>query len=30
MGKKANKRAKNFDWDLIAQETIKYYQEVNK
>ena len=30
MGKKANKRAKNFDWNLIAQETIKYYQEVNK
>ena len=30
MGKKANKRAKNFDWDLIAQETIKYYEEVSK
>jgi len=30
MGKKANKRAKNFDWNLIAQETIKYYKEVNK
>lgn len=30
MGKKANKRAKNFDWNLIAQKTIKYYEEVKK
>jgi len=30
MGNKANKRAKNFDWNLIAKETIKYYGEVNK
>ncbi|MDP2672613.1 MAG: glycosyltransferase family 4 protein [Nanoarchaeota archaeon] len=30
MGKKANKRAKNFNWNLIAQETIKYYEQVNK
>ena len=30
MGKKANKRAKNFDWNLIAQKTIKYYEEVSK
>ncbi|MEK6936146.1 MAG: glycosyltransferase family 4 protein, partial [Nanoarchaeota archaeon] len=30
MGKKANKRAKNFDWNLIAQKTIRYYEEVKK
>ncbi len=30
MGKKANKRAKNFDWDVIAQKTIQYYKEVRK
>ena len=30
MGNKANKRAKNFDWNLIAQKTIKYYEEVKK
>lgn len=30
MGKKANKRAKKFDWDLIAQNTIKYYGEVKQ
>ena len=30
MGKKANKRAKKFDWNLIAQKTIKYYEEVSK
>ena len=30
MGKKANKREKNFDWDLIAQKTIKYYEEVKQ
>lgn len=28
IGKKANKRAKNFDWDLIAKKTIQYYKEV--
>ena len=27
-GKNANKRAKNFDWDLIAKKTIQYYEEV--
>lgn len=27
-GKSANKRAKNFDWDLIARKTIQYYEEV--
>ena len=27
-GKNANKRAKNFDWDLIAKKTISYYEEV--
>ena len=30
MGKKASKRAKNFDWDLIAQKTIKYYGEIQR
>jgi len=30
IGKMANKRAKNFDWNLIAQKTIKYYEEVIK
>ena len=30
IGEKANKRAKNFDWNLIAQKTIKYYEEVKK
>ena len=28
IGKKANKRAKNFDWDIIAKKTVKYYKEV--
>ena len=28
VGKMASKRAKNFDWDLIAQKTIKYYNEI--
>ncbi|MDD5650144.1 MAG: glycosyltransferase family 4 protein [Candidatus Nanoarchaeia archaeon] len=28
VGKKAYKKAKKFDWDLIAQETIKYYEKV--
>ncbi len=28
VGKQANKRAKNFDWDIIAQKIIKYYEEV--
>ena len=27
-GKNANKRTKNFDWDLIAKQTIQYYEEV--
>ncbi|PIN87231.1 hypothetical protein COV19_00725 [Candidatus Woesearchaeota archaeon CG10_big_fil_rev_8_21_14_0_10_44_13] len=27
-GKRANKRAENFDWDIIAQKIIKYYKEV--
>ena len=27
-GKNANKRAKIFDWDLIAKKTIQYYEEV--
>ncbi|MBU3907017.1 MAG: glycosyltransferase family 4 protein [Nanoarchaeota archaeon] len=30
MGKKANERAKKFDWNLVAQKTIKYYEEVKK
>lgn len=30
MGKRANKRAKNFDWDIIAQKTIRYYGDVIK
>lgn len=30
IGKKANKRAKNFDWDLIAKQTIKYYGELKR
>ncbi|MFH1211112.1 MAG: glycosyltransferase family 4 protein [archaeon] len=30
IGKKANKRAKNFDWNLIVQKTIKYYEAVKK
>lgn len=30
IGKKASKRANNFDWNLIAQKTIKYYEEVKK
>ncbi len=30
IGKKANKRAKKFDWDLIAKQTIQYYQEVKR
>ena len=28
IGRKANKRAKNFDWDIIAKKTVKYYKEV--
>jgi len=28
VGKRANKRAKNFDWDIIAKKIIKYYEEV--
>lgn len=28
IGKNANKRTKNFDWDLIAKKTIQYYNEV--
>ena len=28
IGKNANKRAKNFDWNLIAKQTIQYYEEV--
>lgn len=28
VGKQANKRAKNFDWAVIAQKTISYYKEV--
>ena len=30
IGKNANKRAKKFDWDLIAKQTIQYYLEVKK
>ena len=30
IGKKANNRAKKFDWDLIAKKTIKYYGDVMK
>ena len=29
-GKNANKRAQNFDWDIIAKKTIQYYKEVKK
>jgi len=28
IGKKANKRAREFDWDSIAKRTIQYYEEV--
>ncbi|HLC46790.1 MAG TPA: glycosyltransferase family 4 protein [Candidatus Nanoarchaeia archaeon] len=28
IGKKANQRAKKFDWDIIAKKTIQYYNEV--
>lgn len=28
IGKKANKRAKRFEWNLIAKRTIKYYEDV--
>jgi glycosyltransferase involved in cell wall biosynthesis len=28
IGKKANERAKKFDWDLITKKTIEYYKEV--
>jgi len=28
VGKKANTRAKHFDWNIIAQKIIKYYEEV--
>jgi len=28
VGKQANKRAKNFDWDITAQKIIKYYEEI--
>lgn len=28
IGKKASTHAKNFDWDLIAKQTIRYYEEV--
>jgi len=28
IGRKANKRAKYFDWNIIAQKIIKYYEEV--
>ena len=28
VGERANKRAKDFDWDVIAQKVIKYYNEV--
>ena len=28
IGKKANQRAKKFDWDIIAKKTVQYYKEV--
>lgn len=28
IGKKAHQKAKEFDWDLIAKKTIKYYEEL--
>jgi len=28
IGRKAHKRAKEFDWDLIAKKTIQYYEEL--
>jgi hypothetical protein len=28
VGRNANKRAKNFDWEIIAQKIIKYYKDV--
>ncbi len=28
IGKKASERARKFDWDIIAKETIKYYKKV--
>ena len=30
IGKRASRRAKNFDWDLIAKKTIAFYNEVKK
>lgn len=30
IGKKANKRAKKFDWDTIAKQTIHHYREVKR
>ena len=28
IGKRANQRARRFDWDIIAKKTIHYYNEV--